>query len=150
MKITLSIDSKETIEIGHSDLAHIVNWLDDDTRHADFFSRLAEHPASEVRSAVAIKSFLPFEALEQLARDASIEVVRQVANNERALEMFDISLIQDMINRDVSVASEMAENLSMVREYIREELAYALSKHTDPKVVDAAEISVANWSIATQ
>lgn len=38
MKITLSIDSKETIEIGHSDLANIVNWLDDNEKYESFFS----------------------------------------------------------------------------------------------------------------
>lgn len=138
MKVTLSIDSQESIEIGHSDLGFIVNCLDDNARHADFFSRLAEHPASEVRSVAAGKSCLPLDALERLAHDASIEVVRCVANNERALEMFDVSLIQEMINRDVSVAADIADNLSLVREYIREEVAYALSKHDDPKVADAA------------
>lgn len=139
MKITLSVDAKESIEIGHSDLADILSWLDDNTRHAFFFVRLAGHPASEVRSAVADKTELPIETLELLARDASIEVVRRVANNERALRLFELPLIQEMIRRDVSVATDIAANLYMVRHDVREGVLQILLQHADPKVAETAE-----------
>lgn len=137
MQISLSIDSQVSIDINHSNLANFVCWLDDEEKYAEFFSRLAGHPAAEVRSAVAIKSFLSHEALQQLARDSSVEVVHQVANNEKAMEMFDVSLIMEMIARDVSVAVDIANSLPTIRQYIRDEVAYVLSKHTDPKVLDA-------------
>jgi hypothetical protein len=139
MKITLSVDSKESIEIGHSDLADILSWLEDNTRHAFFFARLAGHPVSEVRSAVAGKTELPIETLEQLARDASIEVVRRVANNERALRLFELPLIQEMIHRDVCVAADIADNLQVVREDVREAVIQTLLHHADPRVAEAAE-----------
>lgn len=139
MKITLSIDSKESIEIGHSNLAAIVGWLDDDMHHAFFFSMLVHHPASEVRRAVAGKSSLPIEVLEVLMGDACVEVVRQVANNERALELFELSTIREMIRRDVCVAADIADNLYMVRESVREDVIQTLLQHADPKVVGAAE-----------
>ena len=139
MKITLSIDSKESIEIGHSDLASIVGWLDDEVRYALFFSKLANHPASEVRSAVAGKTTLQMDALEILVNDASIEVVRQVANNERALMLFELSAIQEMIRRDVSVAADIADNLYLVRNDVREGVIQTLLQHADPKVVETAE-----------
>jgi len=139
MKITLSIDSKESIEIGHSDLASIIGWLDDDVRYALFYSRLANHPASEVRSAAAGKATLQVDALEVLANDASIEVVRQVANNERALMLFELSAIQEMIRRDVSVAADIADNLYMVRKGVREDVIQTLLQHADPMVVETAE-----------
>ena len=139
MKITLSVDSKESIEIGHSDLADFISWLEDNTRHAIFFSRLAGHPVSEVRSAVADKTELPIESLEQLARDPSIEVVRRVANNERALRLFELPLIQEMINRDVSVAADIANNLYVVREDVREGIIQTLLQYSDPKVVETTQ-----------
>lgn len=139
MKITLSIDAKEFIEINHTDLATVIGWLDDDARYALFLSRLVNHPASEVRSAVAGKTTLPIEALETLVNDASIEVVRQIANNERALGLFELSAIQEMIRRDVSVAADIADNLHMVREDVRESVIQALLQHTDPKVTETAE-----------
>jgi hypothetical protein len=139
MKITLSIDSRESIEIGHMDLASIVNWLDDDVQHAFFYSRLAQHPASEVRSAIAGKASLPLDVLVELAGDASIEVVRQLANNQRALKLFELPLIQKIIIRDVSVADEIADNLYRVSKLVRVGVIQALLQHTDPKVAEKAE-----------
>jgi len=139
MKITLSIDSKKSIAIGHSDLANIISWLDDDRRYGVFFAQLFDHPASEVRSAVAGKSFLPLDELECLSRDASIEVVRVVANNKRALKMFEAQLFLRMISRDVSVAADIADNLSRVRKSSRAAVIQSLLQHTDPKIVEAAE-----------
>jgi hypothetical protein len=115
MKVTVSIDSQESVEMNHSDLAGFAGWLNDEKRYAAFFARLAEHPASEVRSSIADKSVLPIQVIMKLARDPSIEVVRHVANNERAMEEFDLSMIQEMSERDVSVASEIASNLSLVK-----------------------------------
>lgn len=139
MKITLSIDGKESMEIGHSDLSIIVSCFNDDSSHSRFFSGLYNHPASEVRSAVAIMTSMPIETLEHLAHDSSIEVVRQVANNNRALKMFEVSLIQEMIKRDVSVASDIAENLGCIGESEREEVIQMLLQHNDPKVVETAQ-----------
>jgi len=139
MKITLSINSRESIEIGHSDLAHFSDWMDDDIRYSAFFSRLAAHPSSEVRCAMAGKHFLPCEKLEELARDTSIEVVRRVANNEYALGVFSLSMLIEMSERDVSIAADIADNLSEVGRIERAELIVELLKHSDPKVVDAVE-----------
>jgi len=137
MKITLSIDSKETIELGFSDLATFVGWLDDE-KYAAFFALLAEHPSSEVRCAAAYKAFLPLKTLRKLARDPSIEVVRNVASNANALENFKVSLIQEMIARDVSVAAIIADNLELLRDDAHADVIATLLLHTDPKVVDVA------------
>jgi len=138
MKITLSVNSKQFIEVGHSDLASFVNFMNDEPCHSAFLSALVSHPASEVRCAVAGKSCLPVESLAKLARDSSINVVRQVANNEIALNLFDQSLIQTMIDRDVSVASDLADNLNMVCEEKLDGIIYSLMHHADPQVVDTA------------
>ena len=140
MKITLSIDSKEYLEIDNSQLENIVLWLDDDNRYASFYAQLALHPSSDVRIEVANKESTPSEAIELLARDSSIEVVRCVANNDRALQRFDVSLIKEMINRDVSVAADIANNLSMVPENDLGELIEMLLQHADPKVVEATRV----------
>jgi hypothetical protein len=136
MKITLSIDSKETIELNLADAANLADWLDDVEKYEAIFSRLAEHPSCEVRKAVAHKTCLPQRTLRQLARDPSIEVVRTVASNETALMKFKLSLFEEMIARDVCVAITIAEWLFMVNEEVREELMVILSTHEDPKVKD--------------
>ena len=146
MKVTLSVDSTESIEIGYSDLALIVSWLDDEPRNLAFLSVLAAHPASEVRCAAAGKSCLPAELLGKLALDESIEVVRGVACNETALRLFDQHQFQAMIERDVSVASDLANNLSMVNETSLDSLILSLLKHPDPKVADAVDFESNRWA----
>ncbi len=140
MKITMSIDSQETIVLNLSDTANVAGWLDDCVVYASFFSKLAEHPSSEVRGAVAFKTFLPQTTLRQLARDSSIDVVKNIACNESAMSQFKLPLIQEMIERDVSVATNIADSLHQVNEEIRDEVIQALLQHDDPKVVEMASI----------
>jgi HEAT repeat protein len=137
MKITLSIDSKETIELGFSDVANFAGWLEDEN-YASFFSLLAKHPSSEVRCTAAYKSFLPLKTLRKLAIDPSIEVVRVVASNKMALKNFSASLIKKMIDRDVSVAAIIADNLHSLRDDAQVDIIVTLAKHSDPKVADVA------------
>ena len=139
MKITLSIDSTETIALNLADAANIVSWIDDDEKYAPFFSLLAERPSSGVRCVPASKCCVPIKVLKQLARDSSIEVVRTVASNETALKKFKVSLIQEMIARDVSVAMAVADSLIFVGEELHEEVIQTLLQHDDPKVVETAE-----------
>lgn len=139
MKITLTVDSNITVEIKHSDLANVVSWLDDDVCYGFIFSRLVNHAASEIRSEVARKTTVPIEVLEKLVSDVSIEVVRQVANNDRALQLLGLTQFELMINRDVSVAVDIAENLSIMREDVREDVIKILMKHADPMVVKIVE-----------
>ncbi|MDP2762036.1 MAG: hypothetical protein Q8O64_16845 [Sideroxyarcus sp.] len=144
MKITLSIDSKESIEIERYVLARFIDFMDDDAPLSKFFSVLASHPASEVRCAVASKSCLPIDLLEKMAHDESVEVVQEVACNETALNCFDQHQLQAMIDRDVSVASQLADNLFLVNLDKRDDLIYLLNKHPDPQVVDTVAEFVKN------
>lgn len=145
MKITLSIepygtfDSNETIVLGLSDSENIVYCLDDDEKYASFFSLLAEHPSSELRCVAANKGCLPLKVLKQLARDSSIEVVRTVASNESALKEFEVSLIQEMIARDVSVASIIADSLCLCDEALHWDVIQTLLRHADPSVAKAVQ-----------
>ena len=113
--------------------------MDDDVRYSAFFARLAAHPSSEVRCAVAGKYFLPSEMLQELARDTSIEVVRRVANNEHALRLLSLPMLMEMSQRDVSVAADIADSLSVLGKHEREALICELVKHSDPKVVESIE-----------
>lgn len=139
MKNTLSINSIEPVEINYSELASVINALGDEPGYADFFSALASHPASEVRCAVALKTCLPIDALVKLSRDKSIEVVRDVTLNETALNSFDESQLQEMIDRDVSVAVYLADNLFMVGEDKLDGLINLLRQHPDPRVAETAD-----------
>jgi hypothetical protein len=145
MKITLSIDSKETIELNFEDAAVIVGQLADDEKYASFYSALVEHPSSEVRSTIAYKTCLPQTSLRKLAQDSSFEVVKNVASNETALAKFRLPLLRELIDYDVSIAIVMAYSLYAVNEEIRGEVADYLLLHDDPKVLEIAECFLSGW-----
>lgn len=148
MKITLSIDSKETIELNLADAANIVGWLDDDEKYAAFFSILAAHPSSEVRCVAANKRCVSLKVLKKLARDSSIEVVRTVASNEGAMQQLKVSLIQEMIARDVSVATTIADSLCFLDEALHEDVIQTLLHHHDPKVAETVQSFVREQHIS--
>ena len=62
-----------------------------------------------------------------------------VASNESALKKFKLSLLQEMIARDVSVATTIADSLYFVGKELYEDVIQTLLQHDDPKVVETAE-----------
>lgn len=138
MKITLKIDSSATAELDFPDLQILFGLIDDKPQYAEIFSILARHPSSEIRGQMAQKTALPVASLKILARDPSIEVVQAVARNERALRRFRMPLLREMIERDVSVAAEIASCINQVNEEIRLEILQILIIHDDPAVSDPA------------
>lgn len=139
MNITISINSTEMIEINYKAAATIAAELADEEVNAAFLSKLATHPNSDVRCAVAYKTCLPHGVFRHLAQDSSIDVVKSVANNDLALASFDLALIRGMVDRDVSVALTIAYSLYLVDETIRGEVVDYLLLHDDPKVKDVAK-----------
>jgi len=140
MKVKLTIDSGCSFEIPYAELTKIIELLADKLPEGIFLSKLACHQSSYVRSAVAAMPELESGTLERLARDVSIDVLRKVANNKRALRMFKNQLILEMIGRDVSVANVIAENLPYILDDSREEIIQNLLSHPDPCVVETTNI----------
>jgi len=139
MKISLSINSEKYIDLAFDVTAAIVNQLDDNEQNIPVYSTLAEHSSSEVRSAIAYKSCLPRKIFKRLAEDSSIEVVKVIATNITALEMFDLHLIRNMIDRDVSIAITIANSLYAMNEEVRGEVIDYLMLHNDPQVLMIAQ-----------
>lgn len=140
MKITLSIDSKHSMEVTCSELVDFLGFFNDNSSSADFYNVLASHPASRVRAAVAEKTCLPVATLEKLAVDPSIEVVQKVACNETALMAFGAELFKTMIERDVIVALELASNgLDSIKPSVRKAVTEMLMRYEDPDVLDALQ-----------
>lgn len=139
MKVTLFINSSDSLEIDHSDLSSIINVLSDKKSNAHFISSLRNHPVSEIRRVVADNPYMGIDTLKYLARDKSIRVVRSVADNNRALTKFKSSLLLEMISRDVSVAKVIALSLGSISKKTCNKIIPALLQHTDPAVVEIAQ-----------
>lgn len=140
MKITLSINSKHSMKVAYSELADLLGFFNDNPCSADFYNVLASHSASRVRVEIAAKTCLPVATLEKLAIDPSVEVVQRVACNETALKAFGVELFKTMIDRDVSVALELARWLDSMKPSVRKAVKAELMKHEDPDVRDALQV----------
>jgi len=86
VKITLTINSAHSVDLNHSQATYAIADLKDDLALADLYAEAASHPSSEVRCVVATKKCLPIYALEKLANDLHLDVVREVAKNSSALK----------------------------------------------------------------
>lgn len=140
MKITLSIDSKHSMEVPDSELADFLGFFaGDNPSGTNFYSELAKHPSSRMRAEVAGKTCLPVAVLKKLAVDPSIEVVQRIARNETALQAFDAELFKAMIRRDVSVALEVVHGLDSMKPSVRKAVKAVLMEHQDPSVRKAVQ-----------
>ena len=129
MKITLSINSEHSIEVANSELAYFLFFSNDNPSRADFYNELASHPASQIRAEVASKTCLPVTTLEKLANDHSIEVVKKVACNETALKLFKAETLKSMLDRDASIAFDLAQrHLHSMKPAVRELVEAELMK----------------------
>lgn len=140
MKITLSINSKYSVELNYRALANCLDDMGDEPAMAGLFNELADHPSGNVRYVLAMKKHLPIEALERLADDPNIEIMREVAKNKTALRLFKSDLLIRMIERDECVALELADRLSKIENgTTRERVINTMRKSRDPEL--AAKIA---------
>lgn len=135
MKITLSIDSEHSVELGYKALVNCLDDLGDEPAQANFFNALIVHPSSNVRYILAQKECLPISALEILANDPHIEVIREVSQNKTALKAFSADLFIRMIERDFCIALELAGRLSLIKDdATREGIITAMQQSGDPEL----------------
>lgn len=143
MKFILSVDQKASMELSYTEVADFLSFFNDNRESATFYEALAEHPSSQIRAEVAAKTCLSIETLEKLAMDKSIEVVQRVASNKRAMSEFDDELLVKMIERDVSIALEIARyQLIHIQPFVQEIIADILTAHEDPLVREALQYEV--------
>ena len=140
MKINITVNGKYHLELSDSDFMDIVSFLSNRPNDAAFYDVLSNHPASRVRAVVASKSFLPLSTYHKLADDPCLEVVQYLASNSAALRQFDTSTVRKLIDRDVSIAVEMAfTHINELQPSIRTSTKKYLKSHPDPAVRIALE-----------
>lgn len=136
MRITLSINSEQSIELNYAQATSVMYELDDKPGLADFFAVIANYPASQMRCIVARKNCLPISVLEKLANDSHCDVVREVAQNKTALKAFSADLLIHMMNRDFGVAFELANNLSLIEDVAtRNSVINFMQESADPEIL---------------
>ena len=121
-----------SVKLDSTALADVIRNLPDTEAYKKFYEGLITHPSSRVRSNIADKEQLGEEAILQLAKDASVEVLRNLARNRTVREVLSLELTLLIIERDVEVADTIASYVEDWSNTI--EIAKILKNHTDPQV----------------
>lgn len=136
MKITLTVDSKHSVELDYQAVVSCLDDLGDEPSLSNLFGALVNHPSSNVRYILAQKECLPISALAVLANDPHIEVVREVSQNKTALKAFSADQFIRMIERDFCIALELAERLSLIEDNAtRGSVILEMQKSGDPELL---------------
>lgn len=121
-----------TVTIDSNALSDVLRNLPDIEVYKKFYESLITHPSSRVRASIADKEQLGEEAISVLAKDSSVEVLRNLVRNRTAREVLPLDLTIQIIERDVEVADSIAcyvEDWSNTME-----IAKILKNHPDPQV----------------
>lgn len=120
------------VTIDSSALADVLRSLPDIEAYKKFYESLITHPSSRVRASIADKEQLSEEAISVLAKDSSVEVLRNLVRNRTAREVLPLDLTIQIIERDVEVADSIA---GYVEDWSNTmEIAKILKNHSDPQV----------------
>ena len=136
MKVTLVINDNNasTIELGYEEIATIVSSLADKETNVVIFDLLGKHSSVNVREAVASKDKLSEATVMLLANDAEVAVSRSLVRSEKAREYLTTEQLTAMSKRDVDTAENIAGYVEAYKNADADELADALSQHSDPRV----------------
>ena len=138
IKFTLQAtnDGKEvfTAPLTYEALANIVSNYPDHIDSNDFFLLAARHPASTVRENVAYKDHLSVEAIDILAKDTSVAVLRNLVRSDAFREHATHEMLEKLISLDIETAQSIAGYIESFQEVDVVKLAELLAAHADPSV----------------
>ena len=132
MKVELVLDGKYKLGVNYDTLENIVSSLPDNDASSEILHALASHPSSKVRSSVAYKDCINEQTINLLAKDSSIEVLRNLVRNSTARDLLDFDIVKGIIDKDIECAESIAGYVESWGD--TKEIAQYLVKHPDPSV----------------
>lgn len=123
--------------LSYEALASVLNSHPDTKDSADFFEVMASHSAAYVREMVAYKDRLNKATVDKLAGDSSINVLRNLSRSAAFREHASPETVERLLNLDVEIAQNIANNLEGFEQCDIGKLATILSQHGDLGVLSA-------------
>ena len=122
------------IPLGMEALRSLANVTADDPVNIELIDSLTMHPAASIRAAVASFQCIKKSAIEQLERDAAVDVQRQLVQSKAFQQIVTTERLCELAARDVELACRIADDLSYFTEIDQDAVTDYLSKHPDPSV----------------
>ena len=121
IKFTLQAtdDGKEvfTAPLSYDALANIVSNYPDHDDSNELFLLAARHPAATVRENVAYKDHLSLEAIDILAKDTSVAVLRNLVRSSAFREHATHEMLEKLINLDIEIAQSIANYIDSFKKF---------------------------------
>lgn len=128
-------EEKYSANLSYRDVYGIVANAPNDRK--EFFTLAARHPSPYVRQCVADKNELPIEAVEILAQDNSVEVLRALVTCSTFAAWANEELLERMIKLDPGIAENIANNIDSFEQADAAKLAKSLLDTGYPEVAAA-------------
>ena len=111
MRAKLTVNNIET-DLDWEELEDVVSGLKDIERNQSIFHELSKSEFEGIRMVIACMKSTSGLTVKRLARDHSIEVLRELVANDHALKFFDNESIKHMLDtNDEEIALAIADNL---------------------------------------
>jgi hypothetical protein len=123
--------------MSYESLTSVVSGLPDIPENAEFFEKLAEHASSQVREQVAYKENINEATVLKLAKDESVNVIRNLARTTGFRRYITDDLVMELLDRDVEIACHIAQNFESLENIDRQKLTHRLLSSADPAVFAA-------------
>ena len=132
MEVTLHSKSQQPINLSYQALSALIQALPDNPNYQAFYSEQANHPSSEVRSAIAAKEHLTEAAIHQLAKDSSSAVLDQLVYNPSAQAQLNPVDLEGIFARSVEAAKIVTYTLDRWND--QKSIVELLLQHPDPMI----------------
>ena len=113
-------------------VANTVMYLPDSKSLNEFYKFAALHPASRVREHIANKHKLSEEVFNLLAKDKSIDVLRELTYSESFRKYADASLVKRLIDFDYVCAEHIADYFEQLEQVDSDVVINLLMTSKDP------------------
>jgi hypothetical protein len=138
MQAKININGIEAI-IGYTGLESVCQSLDDCEKNSDILHELANSNYYEIRRMVAYYDYLKPETLKILLKDTSIDVLREIVTNEKAIKYIQKDDIERFIKKGdpellTSIASDVNKYAEKYGTCDVNWLCEKLSNQKDPSV----------------
>ncbi|MBF0236663.1 MAG: hypothetical protein HQM12_03065 [SAR324 cluster bacterium] len=135
MKIEFVIDDSIHYPLNYSNLARIVDCIEDNVEQQDLFHVLAQSEFTRIRECIAGMDCLHEETVHLLAHDPQIEVLRRIISSDSGKKYLTTETLLQLVEQgDYEVMDTLSSRLEEYQLCNIEQVFQKMIEHPDPAV----------------
>lgn len=136
-RVTICDGKKElySADMSFNEVQDYISAADDDVLNQKLFELAACHSSELVRENVAYKDNIDEKTWNNLSEDTSINVLRRLVTTDATRAYASQEKLENWIKLDAELARSIANHIDRYQNADVDDLAIALSNHSDPSVL---------------